>query len=384
MADLSGAQARKLALLSQRLVGQKRSTDLETTATTIEHLGYVQIDTISVVERAHHHVLWSRNPHYKPAHLDTLVANKRVFEYWSHAASYLPMQDYRFTLPRKQAFKEGNIRHWFPKDLTLMASILQRIRNEGPLMAKDFDSNVVKTTGWESKPTKQALENLYMQGDLMITCRKNFHKVYDLTERVLPNDIDLSLPTPLELAKFRVLKYLKAHAFGNVAEITYQLKNAKSLVIKATNELKESGVIENCQINGIDYVVLTSSLKELNKRPNLNKAKILSPFDNLVIQRNRVANLFNFNYLLECYVPKTKRQFGYFTLPIMWKGDLVARADCKVDKSRFCLNVIHLVIESKLTDVDAFMQALDIELLQYATFNQCNSYQILKSSTNFA
>lgn len=382
MSDISNAQAKKLALLSQRLVGQKRATALDTTASTIEHIGYVQIDTISVVQRAHHHVFWSRNSRYDPNHLDALVANRRVFEYWSHAASYLPMKDYRYTLPRKQAFKEGKVRHWFPKDPPLMASILQRISRDGPLMAKDFESNVVKTTGWESKPTKQALENLYMQGDLMITCRKNFHKVYDLTERVIPSDIDLSVPTPLELAKHRVLSYLKAHAFGNVSEMTYQIKNAKSLVITAINELSESGIIENRRVNGIDYVLLATSLELLNKRPNLKRAKILSPFDNLLIQRSRVSNLFDFNYLLECYVPQAKRQFGYFSLPILWNGDLVARADCKVDKNQSLLNVIHLALEPKLTDIEAFMHAFDKELSEFSTFNQCHGYQILKTSTN--
>ena len=109
-------------------------------------------------------------------HLEQLVRDKLAFEYWSHAASYLPMDDYRFSLPRKLAIRSGVQNHWFKKDPKLMASVLERIASDGPLMAKDFESKLAKRTGWESKPTKQALEMLYMQGDLMITERRNFHK----------------------------------------------------------------------------------------------------------------------------------------------------------------------------------------------------------------
>jgi len=110
-------------------------------------LGYVQIDTISVVQRAHHHTLWSRNPDYQPSHLDKLVQEKRVYEYWSHAASYLTMEDFRFSLPRKLAIKSGQQTHWFRKDCQLMKSVYERIKVEGPLMAKDFASTVAKKTG---------------------------------------------------------------------------------------------------------------------------------------------------------------------------------------------------------------------------------------------
>ncbi|WP_070963684.1 winged helix-turn-helix domain-containing protein [Vibrio sonorensis] len=377
MTTLSIPQARKLALHCQGLpTTKKQGTAYCQTLNVFKQLGYVQIDTISVVQRAHHHTLWSRNPRYQPAHLDALVANKEVFEYWSHAAAYLPMSEYRYTLPRKQALKTGQQKHWYNKDQTLMDEILRRIDNEGPLMAKDFDSKRTHKQGWGSKPTKQALECLFMQGELMISERKNFHKVYQLTEKVLPDQLDTSQPTAEEYGQFLVMRYLRSHGFGNLAEMTYLLKHVKLLASNALNTLIEDNKVERINVAGSEFFACTQSLELLDKRLNRKQAKVLSPFDNLLIQRKRAQNIFNFEYLLECYVPEAKRQYGYFCLPILWEGTLVARADCKVDNKASCLNVMRLFVETSVKDRDAFMEALGKELENFANFNQCLSYAI--------
>lgn len=381
MKSLTLSQAQKLALLSQRLpTGGSKGSAYTKTLDTFEQLGYVQIDTISVVQRAHHHTLWSRNPSYQPKLLDQLVADRKVFEYWSHAAAYLPMTNFRHTLPRKAAIKSGQQRHWYSKDRTLMDTILKRIDEEGPLMAKDFESKAKKTDGWNTKPTKQALENLYMQGDLMISERRGFHKVYDLTDRVLPSDVDRSMPTKEEHGRFLVLSYLKAHGIGTLPEIVYQLKDVKTDVTQALNDLIEMGDIETIKVGDTHYFACKHAIKQLDKRLNRKQAKILSPFDNLLIQRKRASALFNFDYLIECYVPQAKRQFGYFCLPILWNGRLVARADCKVDKRSSTLNVLHLFIEPSVKDQDAFLAALEQELQAFAKFNQCEHFALLKLS----
>jgi uncharacterized protein YcaQ len=382
MNSLSLAQAKKLALLSQGLATKApKNRSASETLAVFERLGYVQIDTISVVQRAHHHTLWARNPHYQLAHLDGLVADKKVFEYWSHAAAYLPMSDYRFSLPRKAAIKSGQQRHWHDKDHRVMASILKRIEVEGPLMAKDFVSKSPKKGGWGSAPTKQALETLFMQGDLMIPERRNFHKVYDLTERVIPSALDTTMPTAQEHAQFLVHRYLKSHGFGDLAEITYLLKGVKASVKQALDELAERGEIEIISIGQGRYYTASDSLARLSKRLHRKQVQILSPFDNLLIQRKRARSIFNFDYLLECYVPAAKRQFGYFSLPILWDGTLVARADCKANKKTATLHVIHLAIESSLRDKNAFLAAFEQALDSFARFNQCDSYQIEKLST---
>lgn len=379
MESLSLPQAQKLALLAQGLPSQSlKGTSYQKTVQVMDNLGYVQIDTISVVQRAHHHTLWSRNPAYQLTHLDRMVQERRVFEYWSHAASYLAMRDFRFSLPRKHAIQSDKQGHWFKKDRKLMSQLLSRIRADGPLMAKDFESSVTKKTGWESRPTKQALEMLYMQGDLMISERRNFHKVYDLTERVLPGDIDTSLPSAQESARFLILNTLKTQGLAKLAEMIYLLKGVKSDVQVALNEMLEGGQVTWVQVEGKVYYLLPDTLQLLKRRLNRKTANILSPFDNLIIQRNRAKDLFSFDYLLECYVPAKKRQYGYFCLPILWDGKLVARVDCKAHRKSCLLEVSHLFIESSVSKQDEFNHALHIAMKTFSQFNNCEKYIIKK------
>ena len=383
--SLSIPQARKLVLLSQGLPSAKQTgTALKATLNAIEHLGYVQIDTISVIQRAHHHTLWNRAPRYKPAHLDQLVDAKQVFEYWSHAAAYLPMRDYRFTLLRKQAIASGALRHWYSPDLRLMNSVLDRIKAEGPLMAKDFGDHGRKMSAWQSKPSKRALECLFMQGDLMISERANFHKVYDLTERVVPAGIDTTVPSRDEQSRFLINKYLQVNGIGNAEEISYLLKNTKPLVTSVMADMLSAGEIIKVAIgknaNSKSYYAQPSSLALLSRPLARKKIKILSPFDNFLIQRQRIQRLFNFEYLIECYVPEKKRQHGYFCLPILWQGELVARMDCKADKKTSTLHIHRLIAEPSLKDIDSFATALATELSAFLSFNNCNKLILHKTT----
>ena len=379
--SLSLPQARKLVLLSQR-VPPARQTGSATAVTlaAIEHLGYVQIDTISVIQRAHHHTLWNRNPRYRASQLDQLIADKQVFEYWSHAAAYLPMCDYRFSLPRKQAIARGDENHWYTRDTRLMDAVLKRIADEGPLMARDFEHTGTRRGDWHSKPAKQALENLYMQGALMSARRENFHKVYDVTERVLPPGTDTRMPSPEEYARFLITRFLRAHGLGQAAEIAYLLKNTKPLITHTVQDMLASGELQSIRVAGKDYVTLPDALSLLDRPLARNTLKILSPFDNLLIQRKRMQALFGFDYLIECYVPKAKRQFGYFSLPILWDGKLVARMDCKADRKTSALHLYHLALEPRVAKVEAFCQALAKALVPFLAFNQCTRMHLHRTS----
>jgi len=379
--SLSIQQARKLVLLSQRLPPAKQTgSAIAATLSAVEHLGYIQIDTISAVQRAHHHTLWNRNPRYKTSHLDQLIVDKQVFEYWSHAAAYMPMRDYRYSLSRKQAIATGEQNHWYERDERLMRSVLKRIVDEGPLMAKDFEHTGKKTGEWKSKPAKRALEYLFMQGELMVPYRVNFHKVYDLTERVLPEKTDTTLPNPEEYARFLVTQYLQANGLGQPAEIAYLLKNTKLLVSATLQDMVLAGELLQIGAGGNIYYALPVSLELLSKRLSRSKLKILSPFDNLLIQRKRMQALFGFDYLLECYVPEVKRQYGYFSLPILWDGKLVARMDCKADKKKSLLNIHHLALEPWLVKTDAFALALYEELTPFLPFNRCSNLRLHKTT----
>ena len=379
--SLSIQQARKLVLLSQRLPPARQTgSAIAATLSAIEHLGYVQIDTISVIQRAHHHTLWNRNPRYKTSHLNQLLTGKQVFEHWSHAAAYLPMRDYRYSLFRKQAIANGDQNHWYERDEPLMKSVLKRIATQGPLMAKDFEHTGRKTGEWTSKPAKRALEYLFMQGELMVPQRVNFHKVYDLTERVLPKETDTKLPGPEEYARFLVTRYLQANGLGQVTEMAYLLKNTRPVVSAVLQEMVSNGELLQVRAGGNGYYALPASLELLGKPLARSKLKILSPFDNLLIQRKRMQALFGFDYLIECYLPAAKRQYGYFSLPVLWDGKLLARVDCKAERKKSLLHIQHLALESRLAKIDAFAAALTKELAAFMRFNNCNKIRLHRTT----
>lgn len=382
--SISLEQARKLVLLSQRIPPTKQiGSALVVTQSVIEHLGYVQIDTISTIQRAHHHTLWNRNPRYATSHLGKLMEDKAIYEYWAHAAAYLPMKDFRFSLPRKAAIASSKENHWYAPDSKLMQKVYKRISTEGPLMAKDFENKGEKLREWQTKPAKQALENLYMQGELMVSSRNNFHKVYDLTERVLPDHIDISMPSLGEHARFLITRFLEAHGLGQASEIGYLLKNTKVHISNALNEMCLNKELMQVNVGGVEYYMLPSSLKLLNKSLIRNSCKILSPFDNLIIQRKRISHLFEFDYLLECYVPAAKRKFGYFVLPILWNGKLVARMDCKADRKTSILHIHQLILEPNIKKTESFIPALVKELKPFMQFNTCTQVKVHKTSPSF-
>jgi len=373
---LSIEKARQMAISAQLLNSEPRQKD---PVGLIEHLGYVQIDTISVVERAHHHTLWSRFPKFNNKTLDKLLQEKKVFEYWSHAASYLPMKDFRFSLYRKKQFSDGKS-HWFEQDVKLKKHVLQRIKKEGSLQSKDFEHNK-KSNGWyEWKPAKKALEQLFMEGKLMVAERKGFQKIYDLTERVLPSDIDTSVPTDQEYAEFLIKQFLQAHAFGSESEFAYLRRGIKPLINKTIERLLKSKQIIKIQIQDLKetYYTLPHSL-ELDENKSKSKLHILSPFDNLLIQRKRVQQIFDFDYLIECYVPEPKRKFGYFCLPLLYGNKFAGRIDAKADRKTKLLTVKNIWFEKSFKPSSEFQKDFKSKLQQFAEFNGCNEYDLTNS-----
>lgn len=370
---LSAKEIRKLVLLSQGLPQfSTKGSAKGITLDVIKHLGYIQIDTISVIERAHHHVLWSRNPRYRQSQLDQLIAEGEVFEYWSHAASFLPMCDFRYSIPRKESILKGEQNHWFRREEKMESYVLDRIRSEGPLMAKDFEHTTGEKIGvWGSKPAKQALENLFMQGDLMISSRRNFHKVYDLTDKVLPSWVDRSTPTDREYAQFLIKSYLRANGVGQLSEILYLKRGDKNFYKNILNEMVEDNSLISILYKNREYYALSETLELLNRKYYKSKLKILSPFDNLLIQRKRMVDLFGFDYQLECYVPANKRVYGYFSLPILWDGRLVARVDCKADRKKSELIINNFHFESSFKKREIFLDAYNKSMNDFLRFNNC-------------
>jgi uncharacterized protein YcaQ len=369
---VSSGKLRRIALNQQGLLGTDSfGRGKAATLRAIEHLGYVQIDTISVVARAHHHVLWSRVSNYRPRFLEQLVKQRQVFEYWHHAASWLPMRDYRFALPRMASINGD--RSWFPDgDTKLLDHILERVRTEGPLRARDFeDTRTGKKQWWDWKPAKQALEQLFMQGELMVSAREGFQKVYDLAERVLPDWVDTRMPDRHEQATHLIDTTLAAHGFASHKAMAY-LRKGQALRNAIQEQLQarlSSGELTRLELTNNSFAYIKPGLLDKRAPHTSGTVKILSPFDNLVIQRDRGRDIFKFDYQIECYVPEPKRQFGYFCLPILYRDRLVGRIDCKAVRKIQRLEVRSVHTECKVDD--EFHPRLEQALESFAAFNSC-------------
>lgn len=370
---LSATEARKIILASQGLKHPsfKGQSGTRLSLDVIEKVGYVQIDTISVVQRAHHHVLQSRVPHYQPAMLEQLEKNGKVFEYWSHAASYMPMRDFRFTLPMKLHVRSKD-KFWFTKDHKLMQQVLDRMKAEGPLKARDFESPVKKLDMWESPPAKQALQNLFMEGKIMVKSRVGFQKVYDLTERIVPSHIDVSEPSTPEYIWYLIKRDIRAHGLVLAEDIGYLLKGLKPLIKTQLAAMAEAGEIIKVHVGKSDHSFYTTSdrLEVLDQRFS-QKLKFLNPFDNALINRARTSRMFQFDYVIEIYVPAAKRKFGYYALPILWKDQLVGQVDMKADRKKDELLIRNL--ELKIALDDRFISHWKDALVAFATFNGMQS-----------
>jgi len=397
--NLSLSTARKIFLSSQWLSSKPIiAYGKEGIAETIEKLGYIQIDTISVIKRSHHHTLWTRHGDYQEKMLHELQAkDRRIFEYWGHAMAYLPMSDYRFYLPRMRNFQNPTspwTKNQSEKCRHILKPILEQIRTEGPLSSKDFIHHGKKgSTWWDWKPAKAALELLFWRGDLMIAERRNFQKVYDLTERVLPASIDLTLPNEEELGNFFVRRALNALAVASEGEIQKFLQSGaardsdlqiagKKVISASLKNLVESKEVILVQLepfkNG-KYFSLSKTLDTIPaKQLDARRVFILSPFDNLIIQRDRIIRLFGFDYTLECYLPPAKRKYGYFVLPILWGEKFVGRLDAKADRKLKAFQVVNLVFEPEFISFEEFLPLFVDKLVNLARFNCCEKVVLEK------
>jgi uncharacterized protein YcaQ len=371
---------RRIALNQQGLLrAESFGRGKAATLRAIERIGYVQIDTISVVERAHHHVLGSRVANYRPAMLEQLVGERKLFEYWFHAAAWLPMADYRYSLPRMRQL--NGERNWFKDaDRKLMREILARIEAEGALRTRDFEETRASSSGWwDWKPAKQALEQLFMQGELMVSARQGFQKVYDLPERVLPDWVDSSEPTLDEFAAHLIDTSLRAHGFVTLVSVTYlrkgqALREAVKRQLQArvdAEQLTQQSLGKNCS------VYIDPELLETRAPRSVAQVRILSPFDNLLIQRQRCREVFDYDYQIECYVPQPLRQFGYFCLPLLYRDRLVGRIDCKAHRAQARLEVKSIHIEQKVGD--DFADLMGATLQRFASFNGCDHIEYAKA-----
>ncbi len=321
----------------------------------IRRMGVLQIDSIYVVARSPYLVLWSRLGPYEPRWLDELLEEGALFEYWSHAACFLPIEDY--ALYRRLMVEGGEkTRTWMRAHPEEIEHVLARVREKGPVRSAEFARTDGRAGGWwEWKPEKRALEHLFAAGELMISRRDpNFHRVYDLRERVLegalPGWEDALAPTHEEVRRSFALKAVRALGVALARWVPDYFRTPKKGVAGLLDELAEEGSLLPARIEGWDdpaYVHpdnagLAEAVLSGGLRPSITT--LLSPFDPVVWDRARALELFGFEYRIEVYTPAARRRYGYYSLPILHRGALVGRLDAKAHRKQgtFEVKALHL------------------------------------------
>jgi len=369
-------EAKKIILKNQLLESANKYNNKSELYLIIKKLGYIQIDTISVVERSHHHILWSRMPEYKSNMLtDLLEKDKLIFEYWSHAASYLPMTDYKYSLIRKNNFSKKN-KTWGEANKKTIKMVYNRIKSDGPLQSKDFDDKKKGSSGWWNwKPSKDALDYLFHSGKLMISKRIGFQKVYDLAERILPDSTDINIPSEKEFYKYLILNSISSFGISKQSEIMYLRKYDRKMFAKVIKILLDEKLIVEVKIFGFDNDIYYSSilnLAQLNSEKNTNLIHILSPFDNFIIQRKRIKELFEFDFQIECYLPQSKRKYGYFCLPVIYGDKFIGRLDAKAHRSAKLFQINNFFPEDKISMKSNVLKSYFKKLEEMKSFVGCD------------
>lgn len=337
--SLTQTEARRIWLRAQRLDTPAPFGDGPLAiAAAVEHLGYVQIDTINVIERCHHHILYSRIPNYRRADLRQAQSiDKSVFEYWTHALSYVPAKDLRFFLPAMKLHKrEGH--QWFasvtPSDTR---KVMRLLRRDGALTIRDIEDDVLteKEHLWASrKPSKRALQLAFYSGEVTISERTGMLKTYELTARHFGWDKPPKPATPAEVSAYLLDRALRAQGIVSLDSICHLDAPSKASIRRLIDARVRRGELVLVALEGAgkqEHWARPEVLDPVGEGdPGL--VHILSPFDPLIIQRKRTELFFGYGHRFEAYVPKEKRLFGYFALPVLVGDDIVAAIDLKTDR----------------------------------------------------
>lgn len=343
---VSKAQARRIWLRAQRLdEAAPFGDDAGATRAAIEHLGYVQIDTINVIERCHHHILYSRIPAYRREHLhQAQTVDKSVFEYWTHALSYVPTRDLRFFLPAMAAHRRAP-RSWFDSVTEAdLRKVLTLIRKDGALSIRDIEDDVLveKDHAWASrKPSRRALQLAFHNGLLTISERVGMLKTYELMERHFGWAQRPKPASERQVLDYKLERALRSQGLVSLDSVCH-LEAARKPAIRRLIEAKvRRGELAPVAVEGAGRVEHWAAPATLAAIPAPEKeiAHILSPFDPLIIQRKRLSLFFGYDHFFEAYLPKEKRRFGYFALPVLVGDAIVAAIDLKTDREKQALRI---------------------------------------------
>lgn len=338
--SLSSIRARHIWLRAQRLdEPEPFGADAGAVRRAVEHLGYVQIDTINVIERSHHHILYARIPAYRREHLvEAQSRDKSVFEYWTHALAYVPTRDLAFFLDAMKHYRDDPDT-WFgsvtPAELR---KAVARVRKEGPLSIRDIDDDVLveKHHPWASrKPSKRALQLAFYSGLVTISAREGMLKTYDLMERHFGWDRRPRPATERQRIAYLLDRALTAQGIVSLDSVCYLDAPGKKPVrelIEARVKRKQLVPVHLENLPQLQHWITPEALESIPDTPP-GLVHILSPFDPLIIQRKRLSAFFGYDHLFEAYVPAPKRKLGYFALPVLVGDRIVAAIDLKADRA---------------------------------------------------
>jgi len=382
---LRNAAARHLFLVRHGLAGRPsglgRGTDLQG---VIDDLGFVQLDSVNTLARAHDLILWSRRQQYRPQALQALLHHDRgVFEHWTHDAAAIPMQffpHWRLRFSRDAVRLGQTWKEWRRAGFTeKMDAVLARVSDDGPCTSADVGTNEAKGSGgwWDWHPSKTALEFLWRSGQLSVTHRVGFRKVYDLTERVIPPEYLNAKRHVDETVEWLCAGALDRLGFATSRELAAFWDTATAAEAKAWGAaaLADGRVIE-VDVEGMDGTLRRSlawpDVMDLTVAAPVPRVRILSPFDPALRDRTRAERLFGFDYRIEMFVPAPQRTYGYYVFPVMEGDRMIGRIDMKADRGAACLNVTAFWPEDGVRIGAGRLRALKGELGRAARFSGCD------------
>ncbi len=378
--QLTLEQARLLALAGQ---GLTKATKPNSVLETIDILGVLQIDSVNVFERAHYMPLYSRLGAYDKTELDNLHGGKNptLLEYWAHEASFIRTEHYPLFGYRMEHNQRGSrVRYekWAAENRQFLDWIKNEIRTRGPLAGGDFEHERAerKGTWWGWSDVKRALEYMFMYGEVVSGGREGFNRLYALPEQVLPAKIRNKSTDPIASRKQLLLKAAKAHGVGTAGDLADYFRMNGPLAKKLLHELVEDKKLEVAEVEGWKEKAFILPETKVPKE-KANRTTLLSPFDPLVWFRPRAERLWDFHYRIEIYTPEPKRIFGYYTLPILWNGQIAGRIDLKNDRQSKTLLIQSAWHEPNI-DPTALSLDLAKHLAQTAKWQNCKEIELKK------
>lgn len=357
VAKISIETARALTLEAQGLLhpytGQSGKMDV---LKMIEKIGILQIDTINVVARSPYLTLWSRLGEYSVVWVDDLLAEGYLFEYWAHAACFIPIEQYPYH--RRMMLEQMRHHHyqaWYHEHQADADAIRSHVLEHGAVRSADFErKDGKKGSWWDWKIEKDALEYWLAAGEMMVARRDKFQRVYDLRERVLSHWSDDQVPALEETIRIFVLRSVQALGVAQNSWVADYYRLPKAAVVRAIQALLQEETLAEIEVEGWpEPGLITAETKNridsglTMMQPSLTT--LLSPFDSLIWDRKRAHQLFDYDFSIECYLPAHKRKYGYYLLTVLYRGALVARLDAKAHRKEGVFEVKSFYWEPQVT-----------------------------------